>query len=97
MAKNNLQNAESDFNILLRRPLNKPVNVTDVLDYTSFEQDLDYCISEAEKNRLELKIADLEVEIAQSEVKLAKKDYFPSINPFNFYPFNYIPNPINIL
>jgi outer membrane protein TolC len=34
----------------------------------------------AEKNRLELKVADLEVEIAEKELKLAQKDYYPSIN-----------------
>ena len=80
VAKNNFENAESNFNTLLRRPLITPVAVKDILEYTSFEQDLDYCFSEAEKNRPELKIADLEVEIAAKEVKLAQKNYFPSIN-----------------
>lgn len=80
VAKNNLQNAESDFNILLRRPLNTPVVVEDILEYTPFEPSLEQCVSDAEKKRPELKIADLETEIAEREVKLARKDYFPSIN-----------------
>ncbi|MBU0987664.1 MAG: TolC family protein, partial [Proteobacteria bacterium] len=71
---------ESYFNILLRRPLNTPAQVKDILDHTSFEQDLDYCLSEAEKNRPELKIADLDVEITDREVKLAKKDFYPTVN-----------------
>jgi len=80
VAKNNMENAESDFNTLLRRPINTSVAVEDILDYSSFEKDIDYCLAEAEKIRLEIKIADLDVEIAQKELQLAKKDYYPSIN-----------------
>ncbi len=78
--KNNLQNAESNFNTLLRRPITASVVVKDILDYTSFAEDLEYCLAEAEKNRLEIKIADLEIEIAEKEWQLAKKDYYPSVN-----------------
>lgn len=80
VAKNNMENAESDFNTLLRRPINTSVAVEDILDYSSFEKDLDYCFAQADKNRLEIKIADLDVEVAQKELQLAKKDYYPSIN-----------------
>jgi outer membrane protein TolC len=80
VAKNNMDNAESNFNTLLRRPLDTPVVLKDVLDYTPFEETLDFCLSEAEKNRLEIKVVDLELEIAQKELQLAKKDYYPSID-----------------
>jgi len=80
VAKNNMDNAESDFNTLLRRPINTPVAVKDILDYSPFEKDLDYCFAQADKNRLEIKIADLDIEIAKKELQLAKKDYYPSIN-----------------
>ncbi|MCK4859471.1 MAG: TolC family protein [Candidatus Omnitrophica bacterium] len=80
VAKNNMENAESDFNTLLRRPINTPVAVEDILDYSPFEKDLDYCLAEADKNRLEIKIANLDVEISEKELQLAKKDYYPSIN-----------------
>ena len=80
VAKNNMENAESDFNTLLRRPINTSVAVEDILDYSPFEEDLDYCFAQADKNRLEIKIADLDVEVAQKELQLAKKDYYPSIN-----------------
>lgn len=80
VAKNDLENAASDFNILLRRPLDTPVKIDDITDYFSFKQDLDYCFSEADKNRLEIKVAALEVEIAEKELKLAGKDYYPSID-----------------
>jgi outer membrane protein len=80
VAKNNMENAESDFNTLLRRPINTPVAVEDILDYSPFKKDLDYCLAQADKNRLEIKIADLDVEIAEKELQLTKKDYYPSIN-----------------
>ncbi|MEA1948892.1 MAG: TolC family protein [Thermodesulfobacteriota bacterium] len=80
VAKNTMENAESDFNTLLRRPINTPVALEDILDYSPFEKDLDYCFAQANKNRLEIKIADLDVEIAEKELQLAKKDYYPSIN-----------------
>ncbi|MBW2603099.1 MAG: TolC family protein [Deltaproteobacteria bacterium] len=80
VAKNDLDNAESNFNTLLRRPINTPVVLKDILDYSSFEETLDYCLLEAEKNRFEIKIADMEIEIAQKELDLTKKDYYPSID-----------------
>ncbi len=80
IARNNMENAESDFNTLLRRPIDTPVAIEDVLDYSPFEKDLDYCFAEAEKNRLEITIADLNVEIGGKELKLARKDYYPSIS-----------------
>ena len=80
VAKNNLENAESDFNILLRRPLDTPVKIDDITGYLSFKQDLDYCFSEADKNRLEIKTAKLEVEITEKELKLARKNYYPSVD-----------------
>ena len=78
--KNTMENAESDFNTLLRRPINTAVTIEDMLDYSSFEKDFEYCIVQADNNRLEIKIADLDVEIAGKELQLAKKDYFPTIN-----------------
>jgi len=80
VAKNNLDNAESNFNTLLRRPINTTVALKDILDYSPFEENLEYCLSEAEKNRVEIKIADMEVEITQKELNLTKKDYYPSID-----------------
>ena len=80
IAKNNMDNAESNFNTLLRRPINARVVLKDILTYSPFGETLDYCLAEAEKNRFEIKIADMEVEIAQKELDLTKKDYYPSID-----------------
>lgn len=80
VAKNNLEIAKSQFNIVLRRRVNAPVEIQDILDYAPLVHDIEYCLSAARENRLEITVADLEVEIAEKEVTLAKKDYFPSIN-----------------
>ncbi|MEJ2286480.1 MAG: TolC family protein, partial [Desulfobacterales bacterium] len=46
-ATNNLDIAKSQFNTLLRRPINSPVSVVDILDYTPWDQDIDYCLATA--------------------------------------------------
>jgi len=80
VAKNNLEIAKSQFNIVLRRRVNAPVEIQDILDYAPFIHDIDYCLSAARENRFEITVADLEVEIAGKEVQLARKDYYPSVN-----------------
>jgi len=80
VAQNNQEIAKSNFNTLLRRSIHAPVQIKDVLTYSPFENDLEYCLGMAENNRLEIKISDLEIEIAEKELKISQKDYFPSIN-----------------
>jgi len=80
VAENSLETVKSNFNILLRRPINALVEIKDILSYSPFEHDIDYCLDIAEKTRLEIKIADLEVKIGEKEVILGQKDYYPSIN-----------------
>ena len=79
-AKNNLDLTESQFNTLLRRPINSPVSVVDILDYTPWEHDIDYCLALAEELRLEIEVADLEIQIAEKDYKLSQRDFFPSVN-----------------
>jgi len=79
-AQNNLEISKSQFNTLLRRSVNAPVAIVDILDYTPFEHDINYCLTQADQNRLELQVADLEVQIAEKDYELSKRNYFPSIN-----------------
>jgi outer membrane protein len=44
-AQNNLEISKSQFNTLLRRPVNAPVAIVDILDYTPFEHDINYCLN----------------------------------------------------
>ena len=79
-AQNNLEISKAQFNTLLRRPVNAPVAIVDILDYTPFEHDINYCLTQADENRLELQVADLEVQIADKDYDLSKSNYFPSID-----------------
>ena len=78
-AQNNLEIANSRFNTVLRRPVNAPVAIEDIVDYMPFDSDIDYCLGAAKKNRLEILVANLDVEIAEKQVKLVQKDYLPSV------------------
>jgi outer membrane protein TolC len=79
-AQNNLENAKAQFNTLLRRPVNDPVAIAEIIDYTAFDKDIEYCLAEAKDNRLEIEVAALDVEIAERDYKLSQRDYFPSLN-----------------
>ena len=79
-AKNNLDVTKAQFNTLLRRPVNSAVKVVDILDFTPWEHDIDYCLALAEELRLEIEVADLQVQIAEKDYKLFQKDYFPMVN-----------------
>jgi outer membrane protein TolC len=85
LAMNDLENAKTGLNILLRRPINAPVAIVDIQDFRPFEQDLDYCLQTAEESRVEIKIANIEIAIAEKDIKLAKKDYYPKINLIGGY------------
>ncbi|MEK6193127.1 MAG: TolC family protein [Deltaproteobacteria bacterium] len=85
LAKNDLQNAQSDLNILLRRSINTPVKLEDIQDFSAFDQDLAYCLQTAEENRVEIKVANIEIAMAEKDRKLAQKDYYPSVNLIGSY------------
>ena len=78
-AQNNLDTRESEFNVILRRPVNAVVNLVDIESYASLEKNLEYFLGQAEKNRLDIKAADLNIQIAEKEVEIARKDYYPSL------------------
>ncbi len=84
-AQNNLEISRTNFNTLLRRPLNAPVLLIDQVEVEPFRLDLDECFAQAQRNRLELQVADLDIEIAEKQVRLTDKDYYPTINVVGQY------------
>lgn len=78
-ARNSLENAESNFNLLLRKPIDTRVQIKDILEYRAFKNDLAYCIEQAEKNRAEIIIAKLQVDRGKKELELARKNYYPTV------------------
>ncbi len=79
-AKNNLDLTKSQFNTLLRRQVNSPVSVVDILDFTPWVQSIEDCLSQAKNNRLEIQVTDLEIQIAEKDYKLSQRDFYPSVN-----------------
>ena len=80
VAQNNLDVAESQFNIVLQRPVRAPVMLTDIQFFTPLAHFLDYYLAEAEKNRLEITVANLQIQIAEKELGLARKDFYPTVS-----------------
>jgi len=85
LARNDLDNAKSEVNILLRRPINTAFEVVDITEFSPFEHDLAYCLETAEQNRVEIKIANIQIAMAEKDVKLSQKDYYPSVNFIGSY------------
>ncbi len=78
-AQNNLEIARADFNLLLRRPIGTSVTPMDILDFEPLSRSLTECLEAAEKDRVEVAVAGLEIEIRDKEVSLAQKDYYPTV------------------
>jgi outer membrane protein len=78
-AENGGEMAKSKFNTLLRREINTPVEIEDILNDRPFEKPLDACIAAALKNRPEIGSYALRLEQARSLVKLAQSEYYPNV------------------
>jgi len=79
-AENSLELARSKFNILLRRPINAPVEIEDILSDRPYEKTIDACITAALDNRPEIRAFALRHEQAKNHVKVAQGDYYPSVS-----------------
>jgi outer membrane protein len=79
-AENDLALAKSSFNILLRRHINEPLSVVDVLGYRPPTIQLEESIDEALQQRPEIKGAELQVSQAKEAVKIAKSGFFPTVS-----------------
>jgi len=86
VVQNSIDLTKSNLNIILRRDINAPIEIVDITSYAPFDKDIDYCLKQAEKNRLEIMMTDLDIKIKEKELKIAKKDFLPSINlQANYY------------
>jgi outer membrane protein len=78
--ENDLAAAKSSFNILLRREINTPLEVVDILAYQSFPLGFEASLEEALRQRPEVKTAQLIINQAKENVKIAKSGFFPTVN-----------------
>ena len=84
-AENGVALAKAKFNTLLRRSINDPVQVEDILAYRPYNPGIEDCIKTAMENRPEIKGRALKVEQAKSLVKLAKSDFYPTLSAVGHY------------
>ncbi|MFO7707606.1 MAG: TolC family protein [Desulfobacterales bacterium] len=85
VALNDLEIAKTQFNTVLRRPVNTPVLLVDDATHAPYAATLEECLETAQKNRLEVQVADLDIAIAEKQVKLSEKDYFPVVDLVGTY------------
>jgi outer membrane protein len=86
VAENNVLVAKSLFNTILRRQVDRPLEVQDVLAYEPFTQTYGDAVENALALRTEIFIADLDVNTAEKEITLSKTDYYPSVDvQANYY------------
>jgi outer membrane protein len=79
-AENGVELAKAKFNTVLRRGINAPVEIEDILSYKPFQKELADCVKIAFENRPEIKAYSMKVEQAEKEVKLTKSRFFPSLD-----------------
>ncbi len=79
-AENGLEIARAKFNTLLRREINDPVTVEDILKYEPYEKTMEECFRIAAQQRPEIRGSTLKVEQAGKQVDLAASEFYPSVN-----------------
>ncbi len=84
-AENSLEMAKSKFNMVLRREINTPTELEDILALKPFTKSLYDCQMLAMENRSEIKSYTLKVEQSKKIVNLTKSEYFPTINAIGHY------------
>lgn len=84
-AENGLEIARSRFNTLLRRPIDAPVALEDILVYRPFDKGMEECLQTAYDRRPELRAAALKVEQAKEIVKTARGGFFPTLSAVGHY------------
>jgi outer membrane protein len=79
-AANDVATAKASFNILLRREVNTPLEVVDILAYKAFPLSYEQSLEEAARLRPEVKAAQLNIDQAKESVKIARSGFFPTIS-----------------
>ena len=79
-ATNNYDVAEASLNKIIGTSLDTTLKLKDSLQYTPYENDMQYCLDYASMNRAELEQSRLAVDAAKGAVKVAKSGFLPKVN-----------------
>jgi outer membrane protein len=72
--------AQSNFNSLLRIPLDRETKVEDILTYRVYSRDQEQCQAEALQKRPEIREIETQIDVAEKNVLLAKSEYSPQVS-----------------
>jgi len=72
--------AKARFNTLLRRAMDTPVAVENILAYSPYNKEFSECLKTALERRTEIKAYSFKVEQARKSVQLARSEYYPTVN-----------------
>ncbi len=78
-AENAVYLAGSQFNNLLRLPLEGSLDVQDILHYKPYEKKLSECKQEALATRPEVQELNTRIETAEKSVQLVRSEYYPQV------------------
>lgn len=78
-AENAVYLAGSQLNNILRLPLEKPIQVKDILAYQHFEKQLSTCKETALQNRPEVQELKTRLEVAEKNIQLAQSEFYPQV------------------
>lgn len=79
-ATNNYDVAEASLNKIIGTSLDTTLKLKDSLQYTPYENDMQYCLDYASMNRVDLEQSRLAVDAAKGAVKVAKSGFLPKVN-----------------
>ena len=79
-AANDVATAKASFNIVLRREVDTPLEVVDILAYKAFPLSFGQSLEEAFRLRPEIKTAQLNIDQTKESVKIARSGFFPTIS-----------------
>jgi outer membrane protein len=83
--ENDLAIAKSSFNLLLRREINTPLEVVDILEHRSFSLGMEASLEEAFRQRTEIKAAQINIDQAKEGVKMTRSGFLPMVNLLGNY------------
>ena len=79
IATNAIEAAKAQFNLVLQRDVQTPVELEDILSYEAAPFDLEGSIREAHERRLEIREAALRVASDERQVNIVASSFFPQV------------------
>ncbi len=79
VAEHRRRYAQASLNTLLRRDIEAPLQVLDILTYKPYQKALDEAIEASLKSRPEIQAGERLIAIKEQSVRAAKADYYPSL------------------